>query len=279
MLSTYAERTIRRVKLHLATMGRPFQDADTGRRYKRIHHFHIRKTAGTSLNASFWRLCTDVTEKPHGRGRFIGRSDIRRWPPRLVFVRQDERMLEEGRYHIGYSHEPSWAFELPDDTFTLTIVRDPLRRLQSYYRYLVWVRRQHMQTPDALKKAEPGWRGILAEAEALGPVGSESLKNLVERAPAQHVVNQLWMFSKELDPVEGAEGIRGCSAILRTESYEKDLARLSEQLNLPLRAFRERGYDYSEIPAPTPADLSVAREALAAEYEMFERLGLDEPYR
>ena len=188
-------------------------------------------------------------------------------------------MLQEGLYHIGYSHEPSWAFELPDHTFTVTIVRDPLRRLQSYYRYLVWVRRQHMQNPDFLKEAEPGWRGLLEEVEALGPVGSESLKTLVERAPAQHVVNQLWMFSKGLDPAEAADGIRGCSAILRTESYDKDLAKLGERLNLPLRAFRERGYDYSEIPDPTPADLSAAREALEAEYEMFEHLGSDEPYR
>lgn len=279
MMNTYAKRAIRRAKLHVATAGRPFQDADTGRRYKRIHHFHIRKTAGTSLNTSFWRLCDDAAGKPHGRGRFTARSDVMRWPQRLVFVRQDEGMLQEGLYHIGYSHQPSWAFELPDDTFTLTIVRDPLRRLQSYYRYLVWVRRQHMHNPDFLKKAEPGWRGILEEAEALGPVGSESLKTLVERAPSEHVINQLWMFSKGLDPVEGAEGIRACSAVLRTENFEEDLSKLSTRLNLPLRAFRERGYDYSEIPAPTAAELAAAREALAPEYEMFEQLGQGESYR
>lgn len=186
-------------------------------------------------------------------------------------------MLQEGYFHIGYSHEPSWVFKLPRDTFTLTIVRDPLRRLLSYYRYLLWVRRQYVQDPDLLKEAEPGWRGLLEEVEALGPVGGESLRTLIERAPAQHIVNQLWMFSENLNPVEAAERIRRCSVVLRTESYEEDLAGLAKRLNLPLRAFRERGYDYSGLPSPTPADLKAAREALAPEYEMFGYLGFDYP--
>lgn len=183
-------------------------------------------------------------------------------------------MLRDGRYHIGYSHQPAWLLDLPADTFTLTILRDPLRRLQSYYRYLLWVRRQYSRDFGDLRVAETGWQTLLTEAEALGLDGSESLRNLVERAPAQHVLNQLWMFSETLDPGEAAERIRACSAVLRTEYFAEDLAGLSTRLGIPLRVYHERGYDYSGLPEPTVEELAFAREALAAEYAMLDELGI-----
>ena len=271
----FTKRMLQRAEIMALTRGRPFYDRTTGRRYRRVYHFHVRKSAGTSLNTAFWKLCKDSeAQQLRGEGYLVGRCEAAGLPRKLVMARHDVSVLQGGRYHMGYSHQPCWGLELPSDTFTLTIIRDPLRRLQSYYRYLMWVRHAYTHTPEVLRVAEPSWQELLLEANALGPVGEESLQNLVERAAAKHVVTQLWMFSEELDPAEAAERIVACSAVMRTENFVADLAELGERLGLPLGNYRERSYDNSGIPAFTPADIAAARDALVPEYAMLDRLGL-----
>ena len=275
MIERYVRDVFRRVERVAATTGRPFRDSATGQRFRRIYHLHIRKSAGTSLNVAFWKLCENTeAEGLRGRGYMLGPCRLPGLPGKLVFARHDGRLLQEGTYHVGYSHQPAWALDLPDDTFTVTIVRDPVRRLQSYYRYLLWVRREYGRAPDALRHAEPSWQDLLVEAEALGPIGSESLRHVLDRASAQHVMSQLWMFSEALDPAEAVERLRTCSAVLRTEHFAEDLAALGSRLGLPLHRFYERGYDYAGLPEPDGADLRAAREALEPEYVMLDRLSV-----
>src|SRR4030095_8400128 len=95
--------------------------------YKRIYHFHIRKSAGTSINAAFWRLAGKNLQDV-GRAPLIVSG-------KFVFVRHNRDLIKAGDYTFANSHAPFWEFELPKNTFCFTIFRDPVSRLYSLYRY------------------------------------------------------------------------------------------------------------------------------------------------
>src|SRR4051794_8460283 len=99
----------------------------------RVYHFHVRKSAGTSLNAAFWALGgvdADVLTRSRAK-RVEGNGH--------VFVRGDSALIEGGEYLYGSSHTPAYLLDLPAETYTITILRDPVARFLSYYRYLRWV--------------------------------------------------------------------------------------------------------------------------------------------
>ncbi|GAB5535004.1 MAG: hypothetical protein Rubg2KO_12530 [Rubricoccaceae bacterium] len=253
----------------LSTSRAAFVDRETGERYHRIYHLHVRKTAGTSLNTALARIGNLGEEsRLRGRGRLMLKGVAPKAPHHLVIVRHDPELLDAGHYHLGYSHKALWQLDLPPSTFRLTVLRDPVRRLASYYRYLLWTRRESRRNPERLRRLEGSWRDLLIEAEAMGKVGQESIVTLAEMAPPQHVSTQLWMFSEALDPLEAARNVLTCHAIFRTETFGDDVRQLAERLNLPLQSCRERAYETASLPAPTPDELDHVRSILAPEYEM-----------
>lgn len=189
-------------------------------------------------------------------------------PHHLVIVRHDPDLLKSGQYHLGYSHQALWQLALPPSTFRLTVLRDPVRRLVSYYRYLLWTRREAGRNPERLRRLEGSWRDLLIEADAMGEAGRESIVTLAETAPPRHVSTQLWMFSEALDPLEAARNACTCHAILRTETFGDNVRQLAKRLSLPLQSCRERAYETASLPAPTPDELDHIRILLAPEYKM-----------
>ena len=271
---------------------------------ERIYHFHVRKTAGTSLDSSFWALggpelealskqeAEEATEAG-GRGR--------------RFVRHDPRLIAAGDYFYASSHEPAHLLEIPPGTFTITILRDPVARVVSYYRYLLWVR-QHpdddRQEPFVAEvRAESAFmdgglrylrsqlsssgvtvgsvahsvrqfgprrifkRLVPSRADAGAPADFESF---LARVPPKRLLTQVHMFSAGMDPVEAAENVLACSEVCFTETFSDDLQRLAARLELPLEEKRERRFGADvELSAE---ELEQLRERLAPEYEMLDRV-------
>jgi hypothetical protein len=202
---------------------------------------------------------------------------------------------------IDHSHAPAWSLDLPADTFTVTILRDPVRRVLSYYRYLHWAR----ANPDAVD-LEPTIAAVVAESALLqgGPnYVSHQLRNwrtesavkelglgqftrrlmvrgsdfgaFLGRVPPRKLLTQLWMFSRAFDPDEAAERVLECDAVLFTETYSEDLEALGATLGLKLEEKHQRRFQFEvEVDAP---DRNRLRERLLPEYEMLERVraGLD----
>ncbi|HEX7244582.1 MAG TPA: hypothetical protein VF245_03345 [Solirubrobacterales bacterium] len=231
--------------------------------YRRVYHFHVRKTAGTSLNAAFWAL---------------GGLDLRAMADRqeaegngLRFVRGNPSLIEAGDYFYANSHQPAHALTLPPDTYTIAILRDPAARVLSYYRYLLWARRN----PGA-REEEPFIDEVVAESSfldrrlSLRRRAQPTLRDFLERVPAEHLFAQLHMFSARLDPGEAAANALACSATCFTETYPADLARVAAELRLDLVEMRERSFGEKVELAEDEREL--LRERLAPEYAMIERV-------
>jgi hypothetical protein len=230
--------------------------------YKRVYHFHVRKTAGTSLNSAFWALggldlgAMADSQAVEGNG--------------LRFVRGNRRLIEEGDYFFANSHQPAWELRLPPATYTITILRDPAARVISYYRYLLWAR----SNPTA-KEAEPFIDDVVAESSFLDRRLSlrrreVAFRDFLDRAPAERLLTQLHMFSARLDPSEAAENALACSATCFTETYGEDLRRVAAELRLDLSEKRERSF--GEKVDLSDDERALLRERLAPEYAMIERV-------
>lgn len=218
--------------------------------YRRIYHYHVRKSAGTSLNSAFWALggtsLESMSSKRVVRGRY-------------VFVRHDRRLIQQGYYFFANSHWPAYRLKLPPATFTVTILRDPLARLVSYYRYLTWAR-DDAQAP----RLDPSYPLLAKEIGFLG----DSFATFMHNLPPQHLMTQLWMFSKDLEVEEAIDRVTSCSAVGFTEQFESFLSGLSRRLNLPLAIKHERRFA-AKVELST-SDLDIARELLAPEIAFVE---------
>jgi hypothetical protein len=245
----------------------PAEVKDTG--YRRVYHFHVRKTAGTSLNSAFWALAgldlRAMSDKQVAEGNG------------LKVVRGNPRLIEQGDYFFANSHQPAYRLRLPPETYTITILRDPAARVISYYRYLLWAR-----SGEADREHEPFLDEVLAESAFLGggprrflprPAprrGEASFRDFLDRVPPDRLLTQLHMFSERLDPSEAAESALACSATCFTETYPADLKRIAAELRLDLREKRERSFGERVVLSDEESEL--LRERLAPEYAMIERV-------
>ena len=153
-----------------------------GDEYKRIYLFHIRKTGGTSLNQIFLGLggedgkdvYTKLAKTPNHRVK----SDDQ------LFVGWNKKLIESGNYFYAFSHIPKHKLILPNNTFTITFLRDPVKRVISHYKMLYYYQVNSINHP--CMKTEGAWLG-------------ECFQDFLERIPYEHLLNQLYIcFQKPL---------------------------------------------------------------------------------
>jgi hypothetical protein len=171
------------------------------------------------------------------------------------FVAFHRRLLAEGAYFYGRSHRAAFDQPLPPKTFTVTVLRDPVRRVHSYFDYLV--------TGD-----EPGAPGPVRNRERR--LASDGFGAFLDRVPPEHLLAQLGMFSERFDVSEATDRIAECSSILFTEDFANGLASLGQRLQLPLELRRSRvTKERSILPQEQEERL---RTRLEPEYELLRRL-------
>jgi hypothetical protein len=171
------------------------------------------------------------------------------------FAANDRRVLAEGAYLFGRSHRTFAAQPLPPHTFTVTVLRDPLARVHSYYDYLV-------------AGDDPTTPGRVAERERRMAGGG--FDAFLDQVPVDGLLTQLGMFSERLDIAEAVDRISGCSSVFFTEDFAAGLAGLSDRLDLPLEPRRERVTSRRSSLTPAQRDRLAAR--LEPEYELLRRL-------
>lgn len=220
---------------------------------RRVYCYHVRKTAGTSLFLSFLSL---GGEDPMAVWRRIAASRLQRTASAAYsFASNDRDVLAEGAYFFGRSHHRFVDQPLPPGTFTVTILRDPVERVHSYYDYLV-------------AGDDPGLPGRVSRRQRLLAHGG--FDRFLDQVPPTGLVTQLAMFSERLDLSEAADRIAGCSSVFFTEDFAAGLARLGRRLDLPLVPYRVRVTPgRTEL---TERQRERLRARLEPEYELLRRL-------
>lgn len=220
---------------------------------ERVYCFHVRKTGGTSLNLSFLAL---GGEDPLEVQRRIENSSLHRTTSgQYAFVAHQRALLNQGRYFYGWSHLPAHRISLPPRTFTVTILRDPVERVVSYYSYL--------REGDAPGMAFP----VGGLERALTTRGFDAFLDVL---PKTHLLAQLFMFSRTMDPAAAVERALGCSKVMFTDAYESGLSSLGETLSLSLDSRRDRATKVvTTLSAPERDRL---RQLLDPEYQMLDQL-------
>lgn len=221
--------------------------------YKRIYFFHIRRVGGTSLNQTFFQLRSAHPALVSATIRRSSRKVINLSGLKHVGANQQE--LELGDYLYGFSHIPFQALRLPPETFTITLLRDPVERVLSHYRMILAYDLNGIQRP---------WLPL--ERKWLG----NSFGDFIQLVPRERLYAQLFMFSRRFHVPEAAENVQSCSFAFATEHYAAGLKRLSDLLNMPLSM---RHAHSTKVVAPISiAEIERLRQLMEPEYELLRQL-------
>jgi hypothetical protein len=219
--------------------------------FDRIYHVHIRKTGGQSLNQMFLPTIGSEAESTMRRLTWYHRLVIEG----KVFATGDQCLINGGHYYYAFSHAPLHGLRLPEKTFIYTCLRDPVARVISHYRMLMDFRSSG--APHACMKTEGPWLG-------------DCFDDFVAAMPREHLLNQLYMFSKTFDVNEAFGRIVSCSYYFFMEDFDEGVRQLNERLGLQLQR-AHIGRSRHEVQV-SPEERERLRERLSPEYELVERL-------
>lgn len=232
-----------------------------------IFLYHIQRTGGRSFTQSIltefsnpwemWMRCHGETERDEGPVIECEGKKVVPWNRNPMGVCDD--------FFYGWSHFPAHQIELPDHCFTVTILRDPVTRFISFYRYL-----RKFDYIGAVNT--PGYFHIHTY---LRP----DILSTIEAFPKVHLYQMLHHFSPTLDVDEAVEGIGGVSYWFRMENYVNGLKGLRSLLGLKMPW---KHHEDGNIPEQTEQDVreeltpkvrAQLVEIFQPEYEFLERLG------
>lgn len=189
-------------------------------KYQRIYHFHIQKTAGTSLNSAFYHA-SGINFEEEILKQF---SNIFTRSIRIndkIFSDHNISIINKGAYFYSWSHYPFEDIEVDSDTFTFTSIRDPQSRLISYYNFLTDIKNNHF-----LSKYKH-MNHLLNHYE-------DDFETFLHKLPDKNRYAQLYMFSKDLNFEKAKENIKKVNFIIINENFEYFVNEVSKQFNLHL---------------------------------------------
>lgn len=164
----------------------------------RIYHYHIRKSAGTSINASFWNLegftLASIGREPIVLGK------------RRSYVLHQAPYIENRNYFYASSHFPMWQLNLPPQTFTFTILRDPYERLVSLYKYYKWVEITDVETGY---KFDTSFDVLKKQTYLL----NKSFDSFMDALSVKYLYGNLYMFSEGLNVEVALENLKKVSKV------------------------------------------------------------------
>jgi hypothetical protein len=220
---------------------------------RRIYHYHVRKTGGSSLNYMFLALAGGDPEKTYAR--LARKENNRLVAGGRVYIGWNVSLIERGSFFYAFSHTPAHKIALPNDMFTVTCFRDPVRRVISLYNMLRYYRDNHVAHPC-----------MAVQGKWLGDTFGAFIRNV----PPNHLLRQLFMFSKHFDVDEAMENILKTDYFFFTENFNKGVAELNRRIGVTLAPLHIKKAKIAyEVRDSEKDDL---RELLGREYDLIGRL-------
>lgn len=226
--------------------------------FRRIYHIHIRKTGGTSLNHMFLDLARKTDKAVDVYKELSKTKNHRATRDGKIYVGWNQKLINRGHYFYAFSHAPLHELNLPPDTFTVTVLRDPVKRVLSHYKMLVEYRDNKIEHP-AMKR-DGAWLG-------------QSMDDFLDRIPKEHLLRQLYMFSSTFDIEDAYQGIKKCSHVIFTENFDTGISSLNSKLGIQLKPIHMR--QSKSAPLISDEQVSRLRDMLKQEYDLIKRVQAD----
>ena len=221
-------------------------------KYSRIYFYHVQKAGGSSVRRAFYNL----SQSREQIGQVFHSNDVRRAIlDKRVYVSHHQGLINQGYYFFASSHLPMSSINLPENTFTFTCLRDPVKRFLSRYRELLYFS-EHEPDKFHLKLVKDWF--------------SSDFMTMMNNVPNDELLFQLRMFSKTLNVDEAVANIQNLSYYFLTSEMNEGMAYLIDHLELPLEIYHDRktSYDYT----PTPDEMTILQDRLQPEIDMVERI-------
>lgn len=221
---------------------------------KPIYHIHIRKTGGSTINFAF--LSNGEHKNTEAFYEELANKDNHKITIRnKTFVGWNRDIINKGNYSYAFSHFPLHELNLKKHIYTITCFRDPLKRVVSHYKMLMYFKENNIS--HSCMKTEGKWLG-------------DNFDDFLNNLPKHHLLNQLYMFSKNYEIDEAVINIKTVNKVLLTENLERDLKDLERTTNWKLPISNQKKYDYNiEI---TDKQINKLKEMLSPEYEMLKQI-------
>lgn len=215
-----------------------------------IYHVHIRKTAGTTINSAFLSNA-NLPDTDEFYDSIARKSNHRQIAGSKVFVGWNRGLIKEGLFSYAFSHTPLHLLDLPPNVFKFTCLRDPVKRVVSHYNMLMYFKRSNINHP--CMKIEGEWLG-------------GSFTDFVSNLPAEHLLNQVYMFSNSFDVHEAGERVLSLDAVIYTEQLSEGLKKLESLTSWKLPISNKKNYGHKEVIGA--GELDKLREKLSPEYDL-----------
>ena len=214
--------------------------------YNSIYHVHIRKSAGSSINNLFYLKGHTSLKEIYREPIYIKKG--------YVYVQHNKELIEKGMYYYASSHFPLWDLKLDPDTFTFTILRDPVDRLISLYKYYCWVAQVD---PNEGMKSDPSYQTLIKQERLL----NKSFREFVGELSNKYLHAQLYTFDKDLNMDSALKRLSKVNRVYFFEDIGAAINELSTYFNLPVdsitreRQFKQVTYYVGEDDRTFAADL------------------------
>lgn len=225
---------------------------------KNTYLYHMIKTGGRSMISSYCHyLMPNYQQCDHNKGycqlyrELCGEMKVLDDECKLLRKIQRWKYKLKGNYIFGFSHEPHHKTRISNG-YTITCLRDPLNRLISHYKMLLY------QTSNIHSREESDNSKYVKN----GPI------KFINTFPIEYSNHQLRFWSRNGNIYEAFQNITKCTQIILTHKIQEGLDKFKKKTDIQLIE-QKVGLGSQKHHNLEPTHLEIFKNHLKNEYEFY----------